>query len=329
MLNRRSLRRGAFALAAVVAAAGFTHLPAAQAQSSPQITIAVPAYFKDGADWDRVLDTAAVGWVIGHPDTPADGKYKSEKELADRLAAAKAKGKKTLVYVTAGYDKVSAAVVADRVDSALAAYPGVDGVFLDEILYNECDKYKALATGSGSLKGIKARNPGTLVVLNPGAPMLACYKGLADGYLNLERADANVKEWLDNVNLPGNYSEYNWMFGSDIRPQMWQMVHSVPADRMAAAADDAVSRNATVLFLTPELMPNPYDNLPSASAWSAFVNRVNEYNAGKVTLPKVLTLKAPPAAAAAAGAAAPTTKKPATLVKKTTKKSVKKTTKKR
>ena len=48
MLNRRSLRRGAFALTAVVAAAGFTHLPSAQAQSNPQITIAVPAYFRDG-----------------------------------------------------------------------------------------------------------------------------------------------------------------------------------------------------------------------------------------------------------------------------------------
>ncbi len=321
MLTRRSLRRSAFALTAVVAAAGFTFAPSAQAQSNPQITIAVPAYFKDGAEWARVLDTPAVGWVVGHPDTPADGNYKNEKELSDRLAAAKAKGKKTLVYVTAGYEKVSAATVADRVDSALAAYPGVDGVFLDEILYNECDKYKALSVGSGTLKGIKARNPGKLVVLNPGAPMLACYKGLADGYLNLERADANVKEWLENVNLAGNYSEYNWMFGSDVRSQMWQMVHSVPADRMAAAADDAVSRNASVLFLTPELMPNPYDNLPSASAWTAFVNRVNDYNAGKVALPKVLTLKAP----ALAAAAAPTTKKVATVVKKT----VKKTTKKR
>ena len=325
MLTRRSLRRSAFALTAIVAAAGLTQLPAAQAQSNPKITIAVPAYFKDGAEWDRVLDTAAVGWVVGHPDTPADGNYKTDKELADRLAAAKAKGKKTLVYVTAGYDKVSAAVVADRVDSALAAYPGVDGVFLDEILYNECDKYKALANGSGSLKGIKARNPGKLVVLNPGAPMLACYKGLADGYLNLERADANVKEWLDNVKLPGNYSEYNWMFGSDIRPQMWQMVHSVPADRMAAAADDAVSRNATVLFLTPELLPNPYDNLPSSSAWTAFVNRVNDYNAGKVALPPVLALKA----SSAAATAAPTTKKATSTVKTTKKKTVKKTTKKR
>ncbi len=321
MLNRRSLRRSAFALTAIVAAAGFTYAPQAQAQSNPQITIAVPAYFKDGAEWDRVLDTPAVGWVVGHPDTPADGNYKNEKELSDRLAAAKAKGKKTLVYVTAGYEKVSAATVADRVDSALAAYPGVDGVFLDEILYNECDKYKALSVGSGSVKGIKARNPGKLVVLNPGAPMLACYKGLADGYLNLERSDGAVKEWLDNVNLPGNYSEYNWMFGSDIRSQIWQMVHSVPADRMAAATDDAVSRNATVLFLTPELMPNPYDNLPSASSWTAFVNRVNDYNAGKVALPKVLTLKAPAAAAtpATAKAATATTKKK-TAVKKTTKK---------
>ncbi len=322
MLTRRSLGRGAFALAATVAAGGIVMAPAAHAQANPQITIAVPAYFKDGAEWDRVLETAAVGWVVGHPDTPSDGNYKAEKELTDRLASAKAKGKKTLVYVTAGYDKVSAAQVADRVDSALAAYPGVDGVFLDEILYNECDKYKALAVGSGSVKGIKARNPGKLVVLNPGAPILSCYKGVADGYLNLERGDAAVKEWLDNVNLPGNYSEYKWMFGSDIRSQIWQMVHTVPADRMAAAADDAISRNATVLYLTPEALPNPYDNLPAAAAWTAFVNRVNDYNSGKAPLPKVLTLKAPAAAVSSVTTKAPTptSKKATTVKKKTTKK---------
>ena len=316
MLTRRSLRTVAFAITTLVATGGLIHGPAAHAQANPSISIAVPAYFKDGAEWDRVLETPAVGWVVGHPDTPAIGDpYKTEKELTDRLAAAKAKGKKTLIYVTAGYDKVSAEKVADRVDSAFAAYPGVDGVFLDEILYNECAKYKALAVGAGSVKGIKARNPGKLVVLNPGAPMLACYKGLADGYLNLERADANVKEWLDNVNLPGNYSEYNWMFGADIRPQIWQMVHSVPTDRMAAAADDAIGRNATVLYVTPETLPNPYDNLPAAAAWTAFVNRVNDYNSGKATAPKVLVLKAP---ATANGAVVATTKAPTVTTKKAT-----------
>lgn len=311
MLTRRFLRTVAFALTTLVATGGLVHPPAALAQANPQLTIAVPAYFKDGADWERVLDTPAVGWVIGHPDTPAIGDpYKTEKELSDRLAAARAKGKKTLVYVTAGYDKVSAAKVADRVDSAFAAYPGVDGVFLDEILYNECDKYKALAVGSGSVKGIKARNPGKLVILNPGAPMLACYKGLADGYLNLERADANVKEWLDNVNLPGNYSQYTWMFGADIRSQIWQFIHSVPADRIAAAADDAIGRNATVLYVTPETLPNPYDDLPASAAWTALLNRVNDYNSGKATLPKVLVLKAPAAAAVVSAKAPTTTKKP-------------------
>ena len=139
MLTRRSLRRSAFALTAVVAAAGFTYAPPAQAQSNPQITIAVPAYFKDGAEWERVLDTPAVGWVVGHPDTPADGNYKNEKELSDRLAAAKAKGKKTLVYVTAGYEKVSAAAVADRADSALAAYPGV--VAISDVKVLRADRF--------------------------------------------------------------------------------------------------------------------------------------------------------------------------------------------
>ena len=92
-------------------------------------------------------------------------------------------------------------------------------------------------------------------------------------------------------------------------------------------ADEAVSRNATVLFITPELLPNPYDNLPSPSAWAAFVNRVNDYNAGKVALPKVLALKGP--APSAAAGVSPTTKKATTVVKKTTKKAAKKTTKKR
>jgi hypothetical protein len=340
----RQLRRARFCVPAALAvtasavAVGSFGQPALAQNTSVQI--AVPAYFKDEAQWNKVIDTPAVGWVIGHPDTPANGRFVAEKELVERLGRAKAKGKKTLVYVTAGYDKETWQTVADKVESALSAYPDVDGVFLDEILYDQCEKYSSLSKGAGGLRGVRERNPNKLVVLNPGAPILKCYEGLADAYLNLERADKDVSAWLENVNLSGNVPEYSWMFQSARRPQIWQMVHSVPANRMSAAVDEALQRNASVLFLTPDLMPNPYDRLPDDASWTAMINRVEEYRSGKVTLPALrgvptqATATATAAATATTRPAATATTRPAATAttkaaakKKTTKRTV--TTKKR
>ncbi len=312
-LRRARLVAPVAALVAASALAVSTSVLPARAQGV-QITIAVPAYFNDDASWDKVADTAAVGWVIGHPETPANGRYVQDKALADRMAKVKAKGKKVLIYITAGYDKEGWESVAEKVDSALAAYPNVDGVFLDEILYNECQKYTSLSKGTGGLKGLRDRHPNKLIVLNPGAPILKCYEGLADGYLNLERADKDVSGWLENVNLPGNIPEYAWMFQAARRPQIWQMVHSVPANRIAAAVDEALQRNASVLYLTPDLMPNPYDRLPDDSSWTALINRIEDYRSGKVALPalKGVPTQAPAAAAAAGNSQTATTRATAT-----------------
>lgn len=293
------------ALAVATSTAVATTNPPAVAQSNPTVSLAVPAYFTDNASWDRVINTPEVRYVVGHPSTPAAGKqYVAEKELVAHLAAAAAKGIKTLVYVTAGYDKVGWETVADRIDSAFTAYPNVDGVFLDEINYNQCEKYSSLSKGVGSIKGVRTRHPNKLVVLNPGAPMLNCYEGLADGYLNLERAQADVGAWEANVNLAGNVPYYAWMFTEANRPKIWQMVHSVAPSGIAAAVDGALSRNASVLFITPDVLPNPYDALPDDAAWKALTERVAAYNTAKLTLPAVKGPKIAPT----------TTKKP--VVKK-------------
>ena len=271
---------------------------AAHAQGA-NISIAVPAYFTDQALWDKVIATKEVGYVVGHPDAPAAGQgYVADKDLVARLDKAKGAGKKTYVYVTAGYDKVDWKVVADKIDSAFTAYPNVDGVFIDEINYDQCDKYKFLANGEGTIKGVKARHPGKLVVLNPGAPILNCYDGLGDGYLNLERADKDVADWVSNVNLPSNVPFYEWMFKPERRSQIWEIVHSVPPARIKAAVDDALTRNASILYVTSDTLPNPYDSLSDDASFQALIDRVDDYNSGKVALPSVLKLTAPTTTAA-------------------------------
>jgi hypothetical protein len=291
----------------------------AVAQNRTTISLAVPAYFNDDALWDRVLKTPQVKYVIGSPATPANGKYVAEKVLEDHLTAAKAKGMTTLVYVTAGYDKVTWQTVADRIDSALAAYPSADGVFLDEINYNQCEKYTSLSKGDSATKGVRARHANKLVVLNPGAPMLNCYEGLADGYLNLERAQADVPAWEDNVNLSGNVPFFAWMFTEVNRPKIWQMVHSVATNQIAAAVDGALSRNASVLFITPDVLPNPYDELPDEASWKALTDRVDAYNTGKLAAPVVkgpkLQSTPTPSTAVPTAKAVPTTAKPRPAVK--------------
>jgi hypothetical protein len=276
------------------------------------VGLAVPAYFQDQVLWDRVLDTPEVTHVIGHPTYPAPPAafaVSAEKELGERLAKAKGKGKVTLVYVTAGYDKVTWQTVADRVDKVLDLYPDVDGVFLDEILFNECDKYRDLVRGAGATKGLRARHPGKQVVLNPGAPILNCYEGLADGYMTMERAYKDVGGWIENVNLPGNVPFYSWMFKPERRPQIWQIVHSVPDGQLAKAIDETLTRNVSILYVTPDVLPNAFDTLPGEDSWRQITQRVADYNAGRVALPAVVGLKQPATAARATTTTRPKTAK--------------------
>lgn len=278
----------------------------ANAQAKPAVQIAVPAYFNDDASWDRAINTPEVGYIVGHPDSPAAGKpFVADSDLTKHLAQAKAKGIKTLIYVTAGYDKVSWQDTLTRVDSAFGAYPNADGVFLDEINYDQCDKYTNFSKGISGTAGFRGRHPGKIALFNPGAPMLNCYEGLADGYLNLERAQGDVQAWIDNVFLKDNAPYYAWMFKAENRSAIWQMIHSVPPSQIGGAVDAALTRNASVLYVTPDLMPNPYDNFPDDAAWKALVDRVAAYNSGKVALPAV---KGPVVAPAATNAPAATVK---------------------
>ena len=302
----------------------------ANAQPKPAVQIAVPAYFNDDASWDRAINTPEVGFIVAHPDSPASGKpFVADAELTKHVAQARAKGIKTLIYVTAGYEKVSWQDTETRVDSAFGAYPTADGVFLDEINYDQCDKYSNFAKGISGTAGFRGRHPGKFLTLNTGAPMLNCYEGSADAYLNLERAQADVPAWIENVFLKSNAPYYAWMFKAENRSAIWQMVHSVSPSQVGAAVDAALTRNASVIFVTPDLMPNPYDNFPDDAAWKTLVERVAAYNSGKVALPAV---KGPVVVAATVGALAPaaavkpvasvtaTTKKPIKLVKPTVKK---------
>jgi hypothetical protein len=290
----------------------------ASAQAKPAVQIAVPAYFTDDASWDRAINTPEVGFIVAHPDSPAAGKpFPVDPELTKRIAQAKAKGIKTLIYVTAGYDKVSWQDTETRVDAAFGAYPNADGVFLDEINYDQCDKYNNFAKGVTGTAGFRGRHPGKFEVLNAGAPMLNCYEGSADAYLNLERAQGDVQAWIDNVFLKDNAPYYAWMFKPENRSAIWQMVHSVAPSQIGAAVDAALTRNASVIYVTPDLMPNPYDNFPDDAAWKALVDRVAAYNSGKVALPAV---NGPKVVAAVATAPPAATVKPIQSVTATTKK---------
>jgi hypothetical protein len=271
------------------------YAPAAQAAVAPNrpVSIAVPAYFDDDALWTKAIGTPQVSYIIGHPDSPKDGKYSTDAKLTAHIAEAKKGGKTTLVYVTAGYTKVTWQALGDSIESALAAYPQADGVFLDEIGYDQCDKFTSLKNGAGAIKGIKARIGNKLLIDNPGAPLLNCFESLADGFLNLERENAKVDEWIANVNAPGNVPYYSWMFKPENRPRIWQMVHDVTTAKVNDAVDGALSRNASVLFVTNDKLPNPYDTLPDDATWKALLDRVDLYNNGKA-LPATIKLTVPP-----------------------------------
>ena len=142
-----------------------------------------------------------------------------------------------------------------------------------------------------------------------------CYEGLADGYVTLERAEKDIPAWTENVNIPANAQYYSWMFTEPNRPKMWEVIHSVNPAGAASAVDAALARNASVLYLTDDVLPNPYDSLPRDETWKAVLDRVSQYSNGAVPLPAVKQLVVPtavagnPAVGKTGNSAKPTTKR--------------------
>jgi hypothetical protein len=259
-LNARPVR---FALAAVLLTS-FVCEPALAAQ----LEIVVPAYFypSTGSDWNDL--NAAAGTVpITAIMNPGNGPGNNvDSNYTAAVNSFRAAGGRVIGYVYSSYGQRSLSIVNADVDRYDSWY-NIDGIFVDEMANTgpaeKLNYYKAIRDHA------KAIDPNWEVMGNPGTHTI-------EQYLTWPTADKLMV--FENVGIAyPNYTPSAWNFNHDAE-HFVHLVHTQPsATTMLADLERAIAYNAGGIYVTDDVMNNPWDRLPVY--WDQLVEAVALINA--------------------------------------------------
>jgi hypothetical protein len=232
------------------------------------LEIVVPAYFypSQGSPWGPMTaaaDDVPITAIMNPGNGP--GNFKDNNYVA-AVDAFRAAGGRVIGYVHTSYTNRPLAQVLADVDKYDAWY-GIDGIFVDE-MHNigpasRLDYYKSI------YDHVKSIDPQWEVMGNPGTNTIEQYATwpTADRFMVFE----NV-----GTQYPG-YAPSAWNAKYDSE----KFVHLVHTEASAQNMEDflelAVARNTGGIYVTHDVMNNPWDTLPSY--WQAEVDAVAAINA--------------------------------------------------
>jgi hypothetical protein len=230
----------------------FSVTPSAQAAGLCQ-GIAVPAYFYPGSLWTAAIGAAPRTTLMimnpnSGPSTIKDANY------ASAVAKAQAAGVKVLGYVATNYGNRPVVDVKNEINAYKSWY-GVDGIFLDEVHYDAAylPYYKTLATYIRAAKG-------GFVMLNPGMVPAEGYVKLADTTVVFEDSYADYVGWVPP----------SWMYKYPAGKLTHLVYKAADATQLTNAINLSRSRNAGMIYITNDVLNNPWDTLPTY--WTSEVN---------------------------------------------------------
>ncbi|HEX6963030.1 MAG TPA: spherulation-specific family 4 protein [Lacipirellula sp.] len=260
------LRAAARALLAIIVTAGFG---SAALAAGGGLEIVVPAYFYPSSNstlWDDMTaaaDDVPITAIMNPGSGP--GSFK-DNNYVEAVNAFRAAGGRVIGYVHSSYGGRPLAQVLADIDKYDAWY-GIDGIFVDEMANTgpgqRLDYYKAIYD---HVKGI---DPEWEVMGNPGTHTIEQYATwpTADRFMVFE----NTGEFYESYNPSAWNAEYD-------RDKFVHLVHTEDSPAaMESFLDLALARNAGGIYITHDVMNNPWDTLPSY--WQAEVLAVAAINA--------------------------------------------------
>ena len=206
----------------------------------PQPQVGVVSYFRTPALWDALIASKPAVSLINPGSGPGPSPDSLYVTLVPRLKAASIP---VYGYVHTKYGtRPIAEVKADIANHKM--WYGIDGIFVDTVSTQPqlLPYYRDLCSFLRSL-GLK-------IVLNPGSSgpeelaQIADYVVVAENYWRIYQTQPRPA-W--EAKYPG---------------KLWHMVHECPAAEMAAAVNRMKSNGAGLLYVTDDIMPNPWNTLP-------------------------------------------------------------------
>ena len=223
-------------------------------------TLAIPSYFYPagpGQDlWDQIgAAYPTVGLAIINPNSgPGAG---VNANYASQVLSSQAAGLTMIGYVHTSYGTRNSSVVEAEIDAYYRFYPTLNGIFLDEVS-TDCVNigyYSYLYDHIGEKPGR------SLTVINPGTQTSECYVATSDIIVNFENI---YTEYRDNYTQPAWVDNYP-------PTRFWHLVHTtLTIADMREAMKLSQKRNAGWIYVTPDVLPNPWDTLPANSALDSY-----------------------------------------------------------
>lgn len=233
------------------------------ASQTPGFEIVVPAYFYPGtgSPWTAMtnaadeVDITAIMNPGNGPGNAADSNYVSA------INAFRAAGGRVIGYVYSSYGARAVAQVKADIDK-YASWYAIDGIFVDEMSNTgpaeKLNYYKSI------YDHVKSINPDWEVMGNPGTTTI-------EQYATWPTADRLMV--FENVGSAyGGHTPSAWNANYD-REKFVHLVHTeASATNMAEFIQLAADRNVGGIYVTNDVMNNPWDTLPSY--WQAEVDAV-------------------------------------------------------
>ncbi len=261
--SRRLRRRSGQAVAGVLA------LLLPLASWAGQLEIVVPAYFypSGGAGLWSSLNTAAAQvplTAIMNPNSgPGNARDTNYVNAVNNLRTA---GGNVIAYIYSSYGNRPLADVYADIDK-YANWYSIDGIFVDE-MWNAGPQAKVDYYAS-IYQYVKSKNAAWEVMGNPGTTTL-------ENYANTPTADRLMVFENVGTSYPG-YNPSSWNYKYD-RSRFVHLVHTQASQaNMEVDVERALQYNAGGIYVTNDVMNNPWDTLPSY--WNAQVARVAAINA--------------------------------------------------
>ena len=231
----------------------------------------IPAYFyptwwdAETNFWDEVVAAAAQVPIIAiinpasGPGTESNGDY---QRVVTEVSAA---GGRLIGYVHTSYTERDMATVLAEVDLYYQWYQ-VDGIFFDEVT-NDADSAH-LEYYAACFAHVRGKDPEALVVLNPGTDAAAEYLDSATQMILFEKNHAQ--------NPLSAWTPRSWVADAAAQ-QVSVLSHNVPdAAAMRTAVDRAAAANSGWFYITDDVLPNPWDRLPSY--WAEELEAIRAHN---------------------------------------------------
>ena len=209
--------------------------------------LSIPAYFYPGTLWTKATAAAArTSIMIMNPNSGVGAAI--DQNYVAAVKTAQAAGIKILGYVATNYADPKLKQTAINQINLYKQWYKVDGIFLDEVsdLAQNVPYYQNLAK-------VIRQGSGNFVMLNPGTIPAEGYVKLADNTIIFEDTYA---KYLSNWQAP------TWLFNYPAS-KFTHLVHTTSASQLANALKLTVSRNAGYVYVTHDVLDNPWDTLPT------------------------------------------------------------------